>query len=298
MTAQIDPKSAASRVDPDAEDLEPPRRLAARRGLVDAHPAGRLRRRASAAGRARAAGRAGGGRRCPCRPRSVRWRRRRQARSRRVTWPPPGAATSGDGREAAPASSRASRARGSRWNRARASRSRCLGELGPRALQGGQLADDDPHEEQQDEAQPLPRVLDRERVVRHDEEEVVEQERRRRRQPRPRGCRRRWQSRRRRRGRPPRRSTPRRRLEEGHGDGGQGDRRDGDGRQHARPRRRVRVMTGFPETAIRNRGSVGRGRLGRHQNRASIRLDTTHGRCRVRPEVHAQVLLHPAAQLR
>ena len=47
----------------------------------------------------------------------------------------------------------------------------------PFALAPGQAADHDPHDEQQDEVQPLARVLDREGVERLDEEEVVDEER-------------------------------------------------------------------------------------------------------------------------
>ena len=44
------------------------------------------------------------------------------------------------------------------WNSARASRSRATAMLRPRPLERGELADDDPDEEQQDEVQPLARV--------------------------------------------------------------------------------------------------------------------------------------------
>ena len=43
-------------------------------------------------------------------------------------------------------------------NSARASRSRALADLGARPLERGELADDDPDEQQQDEVQPLARV--------------------------------------------------------------------------------------------------------------------------------------------
>ena len=66
--------------------------------------------------------------------------------------------------------------------------------LGSSALQRGQLADDDPDEQQQEQVHELARLRDGERVAWVDEQEVVEEERRDRREdraPRPRhdGCR-------------------------------------------------------------------------------------------------------------
>ena len=51
-----------------------------------------------------------------------------------------------------------------------------LGLERPRTLQGRELANDQPHEEQQHEIQPLARVADRERVDRVDEEKVVQED--------------------------------------------------------------------------------------------------------------------------
>ena len=53
----------------------------------------------------------------------------------------------------------------------------CLCVARAAALERRELADDDAHEQQQDDAQVLARVGDRERVARVDEQEVVEQER-------------------------------------------------------------------------------------------------------------------------
>ena len=53
-----------------------------------------------------------------------------------------------------------------------------LRDLRARPLDGDELADDDPDEQQDDEVQPLVRVVDRERVQRQDEQEVVQHERR------------------------------------------------------------------------------------------------------------------------
>ena len=63
--------------------------------------------------------------------------------------------------------------------------------LGPVPLSTGQTADDDPDDEQEEQVEPLLRVLDRERVARLDEQEVVQEEGADRRQrppapPRPR----------------------------------------------------------------------------------------------------------------
>ncbi len=51
-----------------------------------------------------------------------------------------------------------------------------LGDLGAVALECGESADDDPDEEQQEEVDEFPWVIDNERVARVDEEEVVEDE--------------------------------------------------------------------------------------------------------------------------